>query len=106
MRHWRAVLDLPMLELDYEELVANQEETSRRLVNFCGLPWDDACLRFYENPRRARTASFDQVRRPMYTRSVGRSRHYRAHLGPLIAALEAGGVAIDGEPAPDAAGTS
>ena len=91
MRHWRAVVDLPLLDVHYEDIVAEQEEISRQLVAFCGLPWDDACLRFYENPRRARTASFDQVRRPMYAASVGRSRHYRAHLGPLIAALQGDG---------------
>ena len=103
MSHWHAVLDIPILSLAYEKLVADQEGMSRKLVEYCGLPWDDACLRFHENPRAARTASFDQVRHPMYTSSVGRSQHYRAHLEPLIAALQEGGVVI-GEDLPTGAG--
>ena len=87
MRHWRAVLEIPMFEVVYEDLVADQEGVSRALVDFCGLEWDDRCLRFHENPRPVSTWSFDQVRRPMYAGSVDRSRHYRAHLGPLTAAL-------------------
>ena len=99
MRHWHAVLDIPILELGYEGLVADQEGMSRKLVAFCGLEWDEACLKFYQNPRPIRTWSFDQVRRPIYASSVGRSNHYRRHLGPLVDALEEGGVGVR---APDA----
>jgi tetratricopeptide (TPR) repeat protein len=88
MEHWRAVLALTLLEVRYEELVANQEQISRQVVAFCGLKWDDRCLRFYETPRQATTASYDQVRQPLYNRSVGRWRRYAAHLGPLQRALE------------------
>ena len=51
------------------------------------LPWDDACLKFYERKRRVTTASKDQVRRPIYASSVGRWKHYGKHLGPMVAAL-------------------
>ncbi len=87
MAHWRSVLPLPVLDVVYEELVADTEGVSRRLVEFCGLPWDDRCLRFYENPRAVRTVSKLQVRRPVYGSSVGRWRRYAAHLGPLRQAL-------------------
>ena len=57
------------------------------MLEFLGLPWDDRCLRFYENERPVHTASVDQVRRPIYTASIGRWKHYEKHLAPLIAAL-------------------
>jgi tetratricopeptide (TPR) repeat protein len=87
MRHWRGVLDVALLEVQYEDLTAHQEEVSRQMVDFCGLEWDDRCLRFHETKRLVYTASYDQVRRPMYTKSRGRHRHYEHHLGPLKAAL-------------------
>lgn len=88
MEHWRTVLDIPWLEVRYEDLVADQEGISRRLVEYCGLQWDEQCLRFYESQRLVSTASYDQVRQPLYNRSVGRWRHYEKHLGPLRQALE------------------
>jgi hypothetical protein len=87
MAHWRAVLPLRMLEVVYEDLVADQEVVSRRLVEFCGLDWDDRCLKFHENPRPVETSSRVQVRQPLYKGSVGRWRRYAAHLGPLLDAL-------------------
>lgn len=87
MAHWRTVQPLPMLEVVYEELVADVESGSRRLVEFCGLPWDERCLRFYENPRVVRTVSKLQVRQPVYTSALGRWRRYAAHLAPLRKAL-------------------
>jgi tetratricopeptide (TPR) repeat protein len=87
MDHWRRVLPVPMFELHYEELTADQDGVSRRLVEFCGLEWDQRCLRFHETQRPVRTASTLQVRRPMYRSSVGRWRRYEAHLGPLLEAL-------------------
>jgi tetratricopeptide (TPR) repeat protein len=87
MAHWREVRPLPILEVVYEELVADVEHGSRQLVEFCGLPWDDRCLRFYENPRVVRTVSKSQIRKPIYTTSIGRSRRYGARLAPLIEAL-------------------
>jgi tetratricopeptide (TPR) repeat protein len=87
MDHWRRVLDLSILEVSYEELVADHEGQGRRMVEFAGLPWDDACLRPHENPRVALTRSIDQVRRPVYGSSVSRWKKYEKHLGPLLAGL-------------------
>jgi hypothetical protein len=87
MAHWRAVLDLPLLEVGYERLVADPETEIRRLVEFAGLPWDPACLRFHETERVVRTASHAQVRRPIYGSSVGRHRAYAPWLEPLYRAL-------------------
>jgi tetratricopeptide (TPR) repeat protein len=87
MEHWRSVLSIPIYEVKYEDLVNNQETVSRELVKFCGLEWDDACLHFHEHDRFAATASYDQVRRPMYKTSVGRWKNYAQHLQPLIKTL-------------------
>lgn len=87
MQHWKKVLPLPMLEIQYEDMVADQEGMSRKLVEFCGLEWDDNCLRFYENKRVVNTISYDQVRRPIYRKSVERWRNYESHLDALKLAL-------------------
>jgi hypothetical protein len=71
----------------YEDVVADVEGLSRRLVAFCGLDWEDRCLRFHENPRSVRTLSTVQVRQPLYTTSVARWRRYSAHLRPLLESL-------------------
>jgi tetratricopeptide (TPR) repeat protein len=88
MEHWRKVLPLPFLEVDYEELVTGQEEVSRQLVEFCGMPWDPACLDFGKNRRVIRTASVWQARQPIYTTSVKRWKQYEEFLDPLKEALE------------------
>ncbi len=87
MQHWETVLPLPILDVQYEELVRNQEQASRRLVDFCDLDWDPECLEFHKNPRLVRTASFWQVRQPIYNRSVDRWKHYERHLDPLKEAI-------------------
>jgi hypothetical protein len=88
MQAWHERLPTAVLfELRYEDLVGDLEGQTRRLVDHCGLPWDDACLSFYDNPRAVRTASLAQVRRPLYASSVGRWRHYERQLKPLMAAL-------------------
>ncbi len=92
MDHWRTLPGLRMLEVSYEELVADTEAGARRIIDFIGLPWDDRCLRFYENARVVSTASVDQVRRPIYTSSVARWRRYERHLGPLRQALREAGI--------------
>lgn len=94
MEHWRGALDVPMMDVVYEEVVADIEAMARRIVEFAGLPWDDACLRFYEARRAITTASVDQVRKPIYNSSVGRWRRYEKHLGPLRDALAAWGVRL------------
>jgi len=76
-----------MLEVPYEGMVADQEGTSRAMVDFIGLEWDEACLAFHKEARAVRTVSSDQVRQPIYDRSVARWRHYEQQLGPLIDAL-------------------
>jgi tetratricopeptide (TPR) repeat protein len=98
MDHWRAVLPLSTLEVQYEELVENPEELSRRMIDFCGLEWDDRCLRYYENRRPVQTLSVWQVRQPIYTTSVDRWKHYLPHIQPLLRdlAAEAGTEALGG----------
>lgn len=87
MDNWRRVLKLPILEIRYEDLVADQESVSRRMVEFCGLDWDDNCLNFHKTIRFISTASYDQVRRPIYNKSVGRWKNYQKHIGILRDAL-------------------
>lgn len=89
MEHWTGVLGVPVLEIEYEKLVGDLEGESRRLIDFVGLEWHDACLRFHETERAVITHSLEQVRRPLYSSSVGRWKRYEQHLGPLIEALGA-----------------
>ena len=90
MDHWRSVLPAgSFLEVQYEDIVADQEHQARRILDFCGLDWDDACLRFQQNKRFVRTASMTQVRQPLYSSSVKRWRNYEKFLGPLFEALGA-----------------
>ncbi|MBV8661998.1 MAG: sulfotransferase, partial [Hyphomicrobiales bacterium] len=88
MAHWRRVLPPGMmLDVQYEDVVADLEGEGRRILAHCGLEWDPRCLDFHKNERIVRTASVAQVRQPINARSVGRWRAYEAHLGPLIEAL-------------------
>jgi tetratricopeptide (TPR) repeat protein len=87
MRHWEEVLPGRVLEVRYEDMVRDQEGQTRRLLAYCGLPWEDACLRFYETERAVRTASSEQVRQPIYSSSVNHWRHFREELAPLIEIL-------------------
>src|SRR5207248_1355912 len=88
MAHWRQVLPLAMLEVRYEDLVSRPESLSRDLVAFCGLDWDDRCLRFHQSQRPVYTASNLQVRQPIYASSVGRWRRFEPHLDRLLELLE------------------
>ena len=88
MSHWKQVVDLPLLEVKYENMVTDQERTSRSLVEFTGLDWDERCLQFHETKRTVATASYDQVRTPIYTKSIGRWKNYERHIGILRSALE------------------
>ncbi len=87
MDHWRSTLSVAILDIRYEALVTSPEPQVRRLLEFCELPWEPRCLEFYKSPRYVNTASYDQVRQPLYRSSIGRRRHYEAHLGELIEAL-------------------
>ncbi len=87
MGHWRRVLPIPMLEVCYEDLIADQAGVSRQLIDYCGLAWDDRCLAFHKTERVVLTASYQQVRQPIYSNSIGRWRRYEKYLGPLKSAL-------------------
>lgn len=87
--HWLEHVDIPVMELAYEGLVQNQEAETRRLIEFIGLDWNEDCLEFYKSKFVARTISYDQVNRKMYTTSDGRWKNYEKHLGPLMDSLSA-----------------
>ncbi|MEP6882452.1 MAG: sulfotransferase [Dokdonella sp.] len=96
MKHWKRVLPASQfLEINYEDLVADQEGISRQLIGFVGLPWQQECLAFERNPEPSLTASAAQVRQPIYTSSVALWRRYETELAPLRAVLEAAGVVIE-----------
>jgi tetratricopeptide (TPR) repeat protein len=88
MAHWRNVLPPGrILDVRYEDIVADVEAQARRIIAHCGLPWTDRCLSFHETDRPVRTASATQVRQPIYRSAIGRWRVYEQHLGPLLDAL-------------------
>jgi len=92
MAHWRAVLPPGrMLEIDYEDTVADLEGQARRIIDFAGLVWDDRCLEFHKTERSVATASRAQVRNPIYRSSVGRWKRYGDGVLPLARALSACG---------------
>ncbi|MDE2385675.1 MAG: sulfotransferase [Alphaproteobacteria bacterium] len=88
LAHWRDVIPDSMLDVSYEGLVAQPEAHVRRILDFIGLEWEDACLRFFEGNKSVRTFSRDQVRQSINTKSVGRWRNYEKHLGPLFVKLK------------------
>lgn len=87
MDHWAAALPGRVLTVQYEDVVAGFEQQVRRLLDFCGLPWEDACLRFYESDRPVRTPSSEQVRQPIYDHSVGHWRNYARYLDELVTVI-------------------
>ncbi|HWA62807.1 MAG TPA: sulfotransferase [Caulobacteraceae bacterium] len=88
MAHWTAVLPPGrILEVRYESLVSDFEREARRIVEHCGLAWNDACLGFHNTSRPVRSASAAQVRQPIYDRSIGRWRPFAKHLAPLFEAM-------------------
>ena len=87
MAHFDAVLPGRVHRVMYEELVDDTEREVRRLLDYCDLPFDDACLRFFDNERPVRTASSEQVRQPIYRSGVDQWRHFESWLDPLKAAL-------------------
>lgn len=88
MDHWHDVLPGTVLDIQYEDVVDDLEAQVRRILEHCELPWNDACLRFYENQRAVKTASSEQVRKPIYATSKHLWRRYEQHLGPMIEVLE------------------
>ncbi len=89
MEHWRKVLPIKFYESQYEELVQNPREKVRALLDFCELEWYEGCLEFHKTKRDVKTASYDQVRKPLYKKSVARWKRYEKHLQPLKQVLEA-----------------
>ncbi|MDX8524644.1 sulfotransferase [Mesorhizobium sp. MSK_1335] len=87
MRHWNNVIPGRILENRYETLIENQEEQSRRVIDYLGLRWDDACLRFFDRDGSVNTYSHWQVRQPIYKSSVKRWKNYESEIRPLIEAL-------------------
>ena len=87
MEHWRHVLPIPILDLAYEDVVGDLEGSARRLIEYCGLEWESTCLEFHRTDRQVKTASLEQVRQPIYDRSIGRWKRFARHLAPLREAL-------------------
>ncbi len=90
MTHWKTVFPGAILTVRYEDLVANQEQASRGMIEYLGLVWDDRCLDFHKTERVVNKFSSGQVRQPLYTRSVERWKHYGQQLAPLAAVLHSG----------------
>ncbi len=88
MDHWASVLPGKVLTVQYEEVVGDLEGQARRMLDFCGLPFEESCLRFYESDRPVRTPSSEQVRQPIYDKSIGQWRRYERHLDELLTVLE------------------
>jgi hypothetical protein len=95
MNHWQTSMPGMIHTLSYEALIADQPGQTRRLLQFCGLEWQQACLQFQHNPGATTTASAVQVRRPIYDSSVAQWRHYQEQLAGLKGELEAGGIHVD-----------
>ena len=85
MDHWKSVLPLEWMDVQYADMIHEQDRVTRSLIEFAGLPWDDRCLSFYDSGRTVMTLSYDQVNKPIYSSSLGRYKNYESHLGPLLA---------------------
>ena len=96
MDHWHATMPGAIHDLSYEKLVTDQVGETRRLLEFCGLEWEDACLAFHHNPTPTTTASATQVRQSLYDSSIAQWRHYAAGLDGLRRQLVAAGIEVEG----------
>ncbi|MFT3791286.1 MAG: sulfotransferase [Rudaea sp.] len=96
MAHWKALYPDDICDFDYDAFVAQPQATLRALLDFLGLEWNEQCLRFHRRDNTVKTASYWQVRRPLYGDASGRWQRYRAFLDPLFAALDAAGVEYPG----------
>jgi tetratricopeptide (TPR) repeat protein len=83
MKHWEKVVEIPICTVSYEDMVIQQEQTSRKLLAFCDLEWNDEVLQFHKTKRSVGTASYEQVRQPMYKTSKDRWKNYEQHLGEI-----------------------
>jgi len=90
MEFWRDAFPAnAFLDISYERLIAEPEAEIRKMLDYCGLVWDEKCLKFYETPRVISTPTRNEVRLPISSEAVGRWRRYERHLGPLLDALQA-----------------
>jgi tetratricopeptide (TPR) repeat protein len=96
MRHWKRLFPDRIYDIQYEELISDQERAIRDLLEFCELSWDESCLDFHKTERNVITASKFQVRKPIYKTSVQRWKHYEKHLQPLIDKLDLGSNGFSG----------
>lgn len=88
MDYWHEVLPGKVLTVQYEEVCTDLENQVRRILDFCGLPWEDSCVRYYETERPVRTASSEQVRQPIYTGAINFWRNYEKHLDELFEVIK------------------
>ena len=88
MDHWHSLYPGEIYDIQYENIVNNQEDESRALIQYCGLDWEDSCLRFYENKRSVNTASSEQVRQPIYKGAMYAWKNYESEIGALKDILE------------------
>ncbi|MEW5685578.1 MAG: sulfotransferase [Pseudomonadota bacterium] len=95
MAFWERQFPGRVLQVSYEGVIDDQEAWTRRLLDHCGLPWDEACLRFHENTAAVSTPSATQVRRPLYRDAMARWRSYEAELEPVRRYFEAAGIAVE-----------
>ena len=95
MSHWRRLFGARILDVQYEALIDNQEAASKRIVEYCGLPWEDACMDFHKSKTPTATASAAQVRQPIYRDARDLWRQYAQKLEPLARVLKQGGVQCD-----------
>jgi hypothetical protein len=94
MQHWESSLPGVMYEIAYEDLVGDLPAQTRSLLAYCGLPWENRCVAFHENPSASTTASASQVRRPVYSSSVDQWRHYQDRLTALQEEITSAGYSI------------
>ena len=94
MQHWRELIPTAFLDIDYEELVNNQESETRRILSYLELDWEDGCLDFHRHTGVAATASAAQVRQPIYSTSVGLWKRYQKQLSPFVARLKEHGIDV------------
>jgi hypothetical protein len=92
MEHWQSVLPGEVLTVQYEEVVDDLDTQVRALLAYCGLEFEEACIRYYEKDRAVRTASSEQVRQPIYRDALTLWKNYEQHLEPLRSVLEERGI--------------
>ena len=88
MDHWHKLFPGEILDLKYENIINNQKDATENLLKYCGLEWEEQCLKFYETERSINTASSEQVRQPIYKGAMNAWKNYENHIGPLIETLE------------------